>query len=292
MVGAFARSIALGTKNNLPAAEALADKVIGQSFEDEPHARDGKGTKRLARNSLQFDLDGRRRFAMVQAFQRDLACYAGADCAVTVCDFAADREGLALARSGECRLEPLVVYRSICLRAHVALPGPRTHTVYRSCKHAGEIQRTDAASLLEQIGAAHGIAESCEAQSGEHVTQIACEAFEEADDVFGLAAELRAQLGFLGSDAGGAGVEVTLPRHVAANRDEHRGTESKFIRAQHGGDQDIPRGLKATIAAQTHAAAKASARALLRLREAQLPGNACVLDARAAMRRFRRCGRR
>ena len=215
-----------------------------------------KAPNDLARNSLQFDLDGRRRFAMVQAFQRDLACYAGADRAVTVCDFAADREGHALARSGECRLEPLVVYRSICLRAHVALPGPRTHTVYRSCKHAGEIQRTDAASLLEQVGAAHRIAESCEAQSGEHVTQIACEAFEEADDVFGLAAELGAQLGFLGSDAGGAGVEVTLARHVAANRDEHRGTESKFIRAEHGGDQYIPRGLKATIAAQTHAAAK------------------------------------
>ena len=112
------------------------------------------------------------------------------------------------------------------------------------------------------------------------MTQIACEAFEEADDVFGLAAELRAQLGFLGSDAGGAGVEVTLARHVAADRDEHRGTESKFIRAEHGGDQDIARGLKTTIAAQTHAAAKAfGKKRLLRLREAQLPGIACVLDA-------------
>jgi len=68
MVGAFARGIALGAKHDLSAAEALADEVIGQTFEDEPHARDGKSTKRLAGNTLQFDLDGRHRFAMVQAF--------------------------------------------------------------------------------------------------------------------------------------------------------------------------------------------------------------------------------
>ena len=89
MVGAFARGIALGAKNDLAAAETLADKVIGQSFEDEPHTRDGKSTKRLACYPLQFDLDGRRRFTMVQAFQRDLARYAGADRAVTVCGVAA-----------------------------------------------------------------------------------------------------------------------------------------------------------------------------------------------------------
>ena len=94
-------------------------------------------------------------------------------------------------------------------------------------------------------------------KSGEHVAQIACEAFEEADDVFRLAAEFRAQLGLLGSDAGGAGIEVTLARHVAADGDEHRGAKGKFIRAEHGGDEDIARGLETAIAAQAHAAAQA-----------------------------------
>ena len=103
---------------------------------------------------------------------------------------------------------------------------------------------------------------------------------EEADDVLGLAAELGAQLGLLRGDAGGTGIEVALPRHVAAERDEHRGAEGVFVGAEHRGDDDVARGAQAAVAAQAHAAAQTIAdQHLLRFGEAQLPGIAGVLDA-------------
>ena len=67
MVRAFTRGIALGAKHDLAAAQALADEVVGQSFEDETHAGDGEGAKRLTGNTLQLDFDGRHRVAVVQA---------------------------------------------------------------------------------------------------------------------------------------------------------------------------------------------------------------------------------
>ena len=107
------------------------------------------------------------------------------------------------------------------------------------------------------------------------------ELFEEADDVLRLAAELGAQLGLLRGDAGGTGVEVTLPRHVAAERDQHRGAEGVFVRAEHRGDEDVARGAQAAVAAQTHAAAQTIVQQhLLRFGEAELPRIAGVLDAR------------
>ena len=67
--------------------------------------------------------------------------------------------------------------------------------------------------------------------------QVAGESFEETHDVLRLAAKLRAQLRLLRRDAGGTGVEVALPRHVAAESDQHRGAEGVFVGAQHRGDQ-------------------------------------------------------
>ena len=108
----------------------------------------------------------------------------------------------------------------------------------------------------KQIRAAHGVTQARETQPGEHVAQIAGQSLEEANDVFRLTAKLRTQLRLLGGDAGGAGIEVTLPRHVAAEGDQHRRAKGVFIGAQHRGDQDVARRAQTAIAAQTHAAAQ------------------------------------
>ena len=95
-----------------------------------------------------------------------------------------------------------------------------------------------------------------------------------------LAAEFRPQLGLLRRDAGGAGVEVALPRHVAAEGDQHGSAEGVFIGAQQRRDQDIARRLQTAIGAQADAAAQAVAHQhLLRFGQAQLPGIAGILDA-------------
>ena len=80
---------------------------------------------------------------------------------------------------------------------------------------------------------------------------------EEADKVLGLATELGAQLGPLGGDAGGTGVEVTLARHVASESDEHRGAEGELVGAEKRRDDNVACRAQAAIGAQTHAAAQA-----------------------------------
>jgi hypothetical protein len=101
---AFPRGIAFGTKHNLAAAQTLADEVVSQPFKDEPHTGDSEGAEGLPGHALQFDLDGRDRFAVMQALQRELAGNARADGTIAVRDLAADEKGFAFARGGECRL--------------------------------------------------------------------------------------------------------------------------------------------------------------------------------------------
>src|ERR1700759_5456323 len=101
VVRALTRSIALGAKHDLTPAEALADKIVGQPFEDETHARNGQGAKRLTGDALKLNFDGRHWVAVMQPLQSELACNTRANGTVTVRDFTADREGLAFARGGK-----------------------------------------------------------------------------------------------------------------------------------------------------------------------------------------------
>ncbi len=98
--------------------------------------------------------------------------------------------------------------------------------------------------------------------------------------VLGLAAELRAQLWLLCRDACRTGVEMALARHVAAQRNQHSGTERKFVSAEQRGDENVAGGGEPAIGAQTHAATQSiGAQNLLRLAKAKLPGISGVLDA-------------
>ena len=144
-----------------------------------------------------------------------------------------------------------------------------------------EIEAGVGADLLEQIGAAGGRGERGQAELGEQLADFGGEFVEEAHDVFGFAAEFGAEFGPLRGDAGGTGVEMTLARHVAAERDQDRGAEGEFVGAEESGDDDVARGAQAAVGAQTHAAAEAVVNEhLLRFGEAEFPGIAGILDAR------------
>ena len=54
-----------------------------------------------------------------------------------------------------------------------------------------------------------------------------------------FALEPRAKFRILRGDSDGTGVEVALPRHYAADCDQRRGTESKFIGSQNRGDDYV-----------------------------------------------------
>ena len=76
------------------------------------------------------------------------------------------------------------------------------------------------------------------------------------DGMVGLADEALAQNGVLRRHADRAGVQVALPHHDAAGRDERRGGEAEFVGAEKGADNDIAAGPDAAIDLQGDAAAQ------------------------------------
>src|SRR5690242_6438466 len=105
--------------------------------------------------------------------------------------------------------------------------------------------------------------------------------------MFRLAAEFGAQLRALCRDAGGAGVEMTLARHVAAERHQRGSSKSELFCAKQRSNNYVAAGAQTAIDAHTNTAAQAVAhQRLLRFGEAELPGSSSVLDAAQ-----RRCAR-
>ena len=102
---------------------------------------------------------------------------------------------------------------------------------------------------------------------------------EVGDDLVRGAGVLGAQVLPLGGDPGRAGVEVALPGHVAADRDQHRRAEPELLGAEHRRHDDVFRRLEAAVGAQPDARAQAVLdQRLLRLGQTELPGAAGVLD--------------
>ena len=72
---------------------------------------------------------------------------------------------------------------------------------------------------------------------------------------------------------------MTLARHVAAERHEHSRPEPELLGAEECRDHYVPPAAQAAIGPQAHAFAQAVGdEHLLRLRQAELPRNAGVLD--------------
>ena len=99
--------------------------------------------------------------------------------------------------------------------------------------------------------------------------------------VLRLAGEALPQLGVLRGHAHRAGVQVALAHHDAAERDEDRRAEAELLGPQQGGDGQVAAGLQLPVHLDADAVAQAVGdQRLLRLRQAQFPRQARVLDAR------------
>jgi hypothetical protein len=76
---------------------------------------------------------------------------------------------------------------------------------------------------------------------------------EEVHHVLGFARELLAQQRVLRGHAHGAGVEVALAHHDAAQRDERPGREAKLLGAQQRRDHHVAPRLELAVRLQPHA---------------------------------------
>ena len=146
---------------------------------------------------------------------------------------------------------------------------------------------------VEQVAAADHLVHGPEAELGHVLAHFLGDEPEEVDHVLGLAAELLAELGVLGGDAHRAGVQVAHPHHDAAHDDQRRRREAILLGPQQRGDHHVAAGLHLAVGLDDDAIAQlVQHQGLLGLGQAELPGNAGVLDGgQAGWRRCRRRGR-
>ena len=134
---------------------------------------------------------------------------------------------------------------------------------------------------FQAIDAADHFVDRAEAQLGHDLPGIFGDHEQVIDDVLRLAGELLAEHGVLRGDADRASVEVALAHHDAAERDERRGREAKFLGAEDGGDHHVAARFEAAVGLQHDAAAQVvEHERLVRFGDAEFPGQAGVLDAR------------
>jgi len=119
----------------------------------------------------------------------------------------------------------------------------------------------DCAVHFQHVAAAHHLADGAKTQFRHDFPQIFRQHKQVVDHVLGFALEL------------GAGVEVTLAHHDAAEGNQRRGGKAKFFGPQQRGDGHIAAGLQLAVRLQHHAGAQVvHHQSLVRFGQAQLPG--------------------
>src|SRR5258707_315739 len=122
--------------------------------------------------------------------------------AVLVGDGLFDGKGLTGGTSGQRRLHPGIVNVGMIAGTAVALALPAYMPVASGSQQSAQVESSDGAYLLEKIGAPDGSLQRGQAERGEQGLDVTRELLEEADNIGRFAAELRAQIGPLGRDAG------------------------------------------------------------------------------------------
>ena len=133
----------------------------------------------------------------------------------------------------------------------------------RILQKRGQVHLTGAGACgrgfdLEQVGAAHQLIDGAHAELCHVLAQVLGHEAHKVHDVLGLALEPLAQLGVLGADAHGAGVQVADTHHHAAFAHQQGGAEAELLSAQHTADGNIAAGEQLGIALNADAAAQAN----------------------------------
>ena len=136
-------------------------------------------------------------------------------------------------------------------------------------------------NLCQQFDAPDYLLEAARAQACQVLADLTRDEEQVIDDVLRPSFEFGAKVFALRGDARRTGVQVALPRHVAAQGDQDAGAEAKLLSAKRRGDDDVAASAEAAIRAKGDALAQAVGdEDLLRFREAKLPRRARVLDRR------------
>ena len=174
--------------------------------------------------------------------------------------------------------------RVLHLAAHHGGVGGR-RLQHRREVDASRLPVVDGGVELQQVGPADEVVEAADPQPGHDLPGLVGHQEEVVHDVLGGALEAPSQLRVLRGDADRAGVEVADPHHDAAGGDQGGGGETHVLGAEQAGHDDVAARLHLAVDLDGDAGAQPVAdQRLLRLGQAQLPGDAGRLD-RAERRR-------
>ena len=220
-------------------------------------------------------------------FARQFATEDRADCAVCIVDRQLDIDLLSALQRRSAELQQLLVQRlvePVVLRRNTVRGDLRAD--FRAVEDRREVEAlrfplVDRLTHIEQVAAADHLIERAEAHLRHVLAHLLGDEAEEVDDVLRPSLELLAQLRVLRGDAHGAGVEMADAHHDAAHDHERRGREAVLLRSQQRCDHDIAAGLHLAVRLDDDAVAQVvQHESLLRFREAELPGDAGMLDRR------------
>ncbi len=277
-LAAMPGQVGLGTNDDHAAGQALGHVVVGHALELERQAGGQEGPEALASRAAGHEVQG-----TADLVPRMGAGQRRSEGAIGRRQGDRDRRARAkpIGRSEQLQLDGRGRHgRRGCRRsARVRAPLRARLPAWRA-EQGGHIDgQASRGRLQDGRGLADDLAQRSGADRGQLVTDVFGQGDDEPLDLLGGAGELGAQVLPLGGDAGRARVEVALPSHVAAERDEDGGPQRELLGAQQGGDDDVAAGAQAAVRAQHRAVAQAGAQQdLVDLGQAELPGHAGMLD--------------
>ena len=143
-----------------------------------------------------------------------------------------------------------------------------------------EIERSVSRNLVQQVTSANRLGDRTQTELRQQLPHVLSKPQEIRDNVLRFASEFGAQFKTLSSNTRWTSIQMTLPRHVAAERYQGSRSKSELLRSQQSGDHNIPGSTQSTINPQANTAAETVAhQRLLRFSQSELPGRACMLDA-------------
>src|SRR5437879_6925332 len=138
---------------------------------------------------------------------------------------------------------------------------------------------------FEHVDTADHLVHRTEAHFRHVLANLLGEEEKEIDDMFRLALEFLSKHRILRGDANRASVEMAFPHHDAAHGDQRGRGEAELFGTEQCGDHNVAASLKFAICLNSYAAAQVvQQKNLLRLCQAKLPRNTCMLDGTEAGR--------
>ncbi len=250
------------------AGETFADVIVGFAFEAEGDAFGEKCAEALAGGAVKILADLVVAREAVFAAAHEFAAESGANAAIGILD------GLRLVLEPERGVEMEGFLKSADVEGRLLLGRNAI-----GGRDGNDQERIHSRAGAEAVVPAGEVAEGAHAKLREAIEHFPSERTEVGDDHIGLALKLGAEFFVLSGDADGAGVEMALAGHDAADGEERGGAEAKFVCAENGGEDDVAGKFQASVHAEREARTEASAnQGVVRFAQTNFPREAGVLD--------------